>query len=452
MKERPKVLSVIVILVSIILIFINRSALYSLFQSSEKDSLQATKSLQGDGRNSHSATKTNRSLSRTQHIRLSPNPDIVPSPNFPEYQTHKPEELLNFYLPAMKLEQASLRDAVLAILQSYADICKHTKQEPLAFDVTFPENNGTLIDLELANMSFNEALLRIAHSFGTVSNQIETSLSFKRLSELPTEFTKPAILRSYALPSTFQKSLQDLSTQEGTINEQEDNSLSTKLREFGFLSEESSVAKLMSTEFQSDETLPGDLPASTLKKLVISEDSSDLDRFDGLMEVIEQKSSAQVSSDARIVTSPTRLPQLTELPIDSDLSQIVGLPTENVQMRDFSSLNARLGGSEKTNTSQLDGDQFTILGLDSHTEGYGFGISQTANYRVLTQEGDQPLPDQALPFVEHPFEDVSPSGFPFVSEQQLPDGTYQYLISATTRTSNQPAVASFNGVPETTTP
>ena len=133
--------------------------------------------------------------------------------------SHTPEDLKDFFLPEMNLEEATLEEAVRRMLYVYEGVCNLTDQKPLSFSTNIAEPSQIKISADLSGHSFLSALQLISAHAGVTFNRNGTELNFKppggRPLE-PSEVEKPPA-RKIKYTTTVLASAQELEFVEGQV-------------------------------------------------------------------------------------------------------------------------------------------------------------------------------------------------------------------------------------------
>jgi hypothetical protein len=362
-------------------------------------------------------------------VRLTPSPGVEPSENFPEYQTHEPEQLGECFLPPLTAENVTLREAVQLILQSYIDVCTVTKQEPLVLSLHIPEGLDERMDIELAGGSVTSMLMKVGLRLGLICEQNRGALTYRPIGGSYELNAKGLTSQSWEVGPDFRRELSELlNPSPGSEN------LS--------LSVEEAFAVL---GYPSGEGSPVWLETANSNLNFVGR-PSDLDAVDRLVNILRESNTATMFGTSQVmISSPKPVPGIAERlragESQSVLRELASI--EGASLRRLPEVTMRPGENATVEVIREvlrpDGTDFLVdwVGIRalSSASRYGFGVQQTTNFEARPRDAVQggSHGDLNIP-VEHSqqFEsqEPGPARSSFLQVQEADDGTQLYVVTS----------------------
>ncbi|MFC0018770.1 hypothetical protein [Roseibacillus persicicus] len=376
---------------------------------------QASKSNQAL-RASQTTTKSGAGTSRL--LALVPSEGIEPSENFPDGGTHEPEHLPKFHLPAFEAENVSLPELVQMILQSYIDVCTVTKQEPLRFSVSYPDNLGDRKDFSWKGGSLITALRMAGIIFDARLERAETQLHFESFDEKSNSTSSELLTQSFRVSPYIRDVIRGLLPKEMS---NPDDSVPTLLAKIGF------------NQHSDAEILFDPVTAN----LFVHDDATQLEKLSQIIEELASTSTTkQVHVTSKVVQTNESITDLQSRVRNEGMELVMRnlAQQKGTDIMTMPSVLSRFGEEATIEIIQENGDDWTGIRQTGNVTGYGFGVSQQIHFENRPGENADGLSSQ-----DWQTEDVGPQGFTKVHQETDANGltsihfsTYQ-VIDATGR-------------------
>jgi hypothetical protein len=362
-------------------------------------------------------------------VRLEPSPGVEPSENFPEYQTHEPEQLGECFLPPLTAENVTLREAVQLILQSYTDVCTVTKQEPLVLSIRIPEELDERMDFELPGASLTKMLMMAGLRYGLVSDQVDDQFSYRRMAETYDADSDELATRIWDVPPTLRSDFNALMFSNPGRN---DSALSFS-EFFGLLGYPMGEASPVSF-----------IPSES--RLVFKGTPKDFEALDNFLQAsVLNTMATQIRGQIRLVEPVDTAIQEKNEPrkdavgagfdapsggaggaiIGASLGQPNGVTTrsgDGTQTTRFPSTLSRNGETAEVSLIEGESEQWTGVHIKSQLSRYGFGIHQRTEFESRPPDGTE------MKKVIFDFEQTAPHGAQMTHQETGPDGHLRTII------------------------